>query len=244
MAACASALQKKGVLFPPRVVARPRKPDTMLRTLYRDLLKVGARLDKEVVRLTKDGLTHKREVEKLKRFLPRAIDSDHDTVCDAVRASFGRGIDTDQEAMDISDIEKGFAAYRRMSERLKRIQSPSWQPKPKHVKLALGQIYRHKRWGYRGVIIDWFPECPADNEWVKTHGPFEKGTDQAFYRTLVDTADRPSPFMTLAAQENLIPLDGEQDPVAHPFMEMIFEDFVQGKHILKHDMWERYPEDQ
>jgi hypothetical protein len=30
-------------------------------------------------------------------------------------------------------------------------------PRPPHVKYRVGQVIKHKKWGYRGVIIGWDP---------------------------------------------------------------------------------------
>ena len=66
----------------------------------------------------------------------------------------------------------------------------NYVPKPSHIQYNVGDVYKHKVHGYRGVICGWWSECPADDEWVKRWGPFEKGTEQAFYRTLVHCEDR------------------------------------------------------
>jgi hypothetical protein len=66
--------------------------------------------------------------------------------------------------------------------RIQALQSSTWKAKPDHIHLDVGTLYRHKKWGYRGVVVGWFPSCPADAEWVKRYGPFEQGLDQAFYR--------------------------------------------------------------
>lgn len=31
-------------------------------------------------------------------------------------------------------------------------------PRPPEVKYRIGQVIRHKKWGYRGVIIGWDPK--------------------------------------------------------------------------------------
>ena len=43
------------------------------------------------------------------------------------------------------------------------------------------------------------PECPCDEHWIETYGPFEEGIKQPFYKTLICTKDR-DPFMSIAAQ--------------------------------------------
>jgi hemimethylated DNA binding protein len=108
-------------------------------------------------------------------------------------------------------------------------------------------IFRHKRWGFRGVIVDWHASCPAEEPWPTRHGPFEDGLTQPFYRTLVCTRDRPNPFMTLAAAENLLAVrDDSADalrPVEHPMLDKLFDGFRGGRHIIAPSNWDAYSED-
>ena len=91
-----------------------------------------------------------------------------------------------------------------------------------------------------------------DDAWVAQWGPFEKGTEQPFYQTMVDTKDRERPMMTFAAQENLeLVSEGEGpagDPVMrvdHPMMEKLFVDAPPnaGRHIVHEHLAAEYPED-
>ena len=137
-----------------------------------------------------------------------------------------------------------FTVLRWAEKRVAVVSSPDWKPKPTRVKFDIGQVFRHKKHGFRGVIIEWWPECPADEDWSDKWGPFEHGREQPFYRTLVDTKDRPNPFMTLAAQENLIPLHNEKEPVEHPYVAQIFKSFEAGRHTMQPDIVELFPEDE
>ena len=141
-----------------------------------------------------------------------------------------------------ANYRAGFAALRMAEERVRRVNSASFEPKPPAVALDVGQIFRHRKHGFRGVVVEWFETCPGDDEWFETYGPFERGREQPFYRTLVDTKDRPHPFVALAAEENLEPLDGEALPVDHPLMDQCFSDFDGGRHTLSDDWAQKYPD--
>ena len=142
-----------------------------------------------------------------------------------------------------SDIDHAFAVLRRCGERIAQVQDPDWTPKSSSIKLSMGQIFRHKKHGFRGVVVECFESCPADQNWSDKYGPFERGTDQPFYRTLIDTKDRPRPFMALAAEENLIPLDEESVPVEHPLMGELFSGFEHGRHVLREELQAKYPDE-
>lgn len=102
-----------------------------------------------------------------------------------------------------------------------------------------------------GVVIDWHPGCPAQEDWVRQYGPFEQGLEQPFYKTLVCTLDRPRPFVALAAGENLVPVaPGSKDaatPVEHPLMGRIFDEGAfredVGHHMIAPAHWELFSED-
>ena len=92
-----------------------------------------------------------------------------------------------------------------------------------------------------------FEKCPVDDpKWISTWGPFERGLDQPFYRTLVDTRDRQDPMMTLAAEENLSFVYDELDelePVDHPFLDRLFAEFSDGRHVLNDEHLGRFPDE-
>ena len=95
-----------------------------------------------------------------------------------------------------------------------------------HIQYDIGQICRHKKHNFRLVLVDTFPECPCDENWIQKYGPFEQGTKQPFYKTMVCTKDR-DPFMSIAAQENLIPIDAikEGQAVEHPLIDQVFNGY-------------------
>ncbi|EFN56754.1 hypothetical protein CHLNCDRAFT_144212 [Chlorella variabilis] len=75
------------------------------------------------------------------------------------------------------------------------------------VSFVVGQVIRHRRYQYRGVIIGWDPECRASEEWVQQMGVdrLPGGRRQPFYHVLPDPEDRPGQAQTYVAQENVQP---------------------------------------
>ena len=94
-----------------------------------------------------------------------------------------------------------------------------------------GQIVRHKRYGYRGVIVAADSSCQADPAWYMANKT-QPDRAQAWYHVLVDgTASS-----TYPAEENLI-LDSDPSPIRHPWLEKFFQAFEQGRYIRNDAVW-------
>jgi F-box protein 21 len=54
------------------------------------------------------------------------------------------------------------------------------------VKHKVGQIFRHKRYGYTAVITGWDVECSMTSEWMQNNGidSLDRGRHQSFYHAL------------------------------------------------------------
>lgn len=94
-----------------------------------------------------------------------------------------------------------------------------------------GELIRHRRYHYRGVIVAVDHACHADDAWYQKNQT-QPDRDQPWYHVLVHN----SSSTTYAAQENLQP-DPDGEPVDHPFIEYFFSGFVDGKHIRNDTPW-------
>jgi len=47
-------------------------------------------------------------------------------------------------------------------------------PRPPKVKYRVGQVIRHKKWGYRGVIVGWDAQAKAPESWLREMHPKDK----------------------------------------------------------------------
>jgi hemimethylated DNA binding protein len=88
-----------------------------------------------------------------------------------------------------------------------------------------GQLVRHRRYGYRGVIVDYDLECKADDGWYQ-HNHTQPTRDQPWYHVLVDGAEH----TTYAAQTSL-ESDDQSSEIRHPLLTVFFSDFVSGRYI-------------
>lgn len=92
------------------------------------------------------------------------------------------------------------------------------------AKFRIGQLVRHLRYGYRGVVFDVDPECQADEAWYQSNQT-QPPRDQPWYHVLVDGADH----TTYVAESNLEP-DPSEAEVRHPLVRRIFATFHGGSY--------------
>ncbi len=88
---------------------------------------------------------------------------------------------------------------------------------------AIGQIIHHRRYDYRGVVVDADGECMANNAWY-SHNRTQPDRDQPWYRVLVEGGNE-----TYVAEENL-ELDAEGVRVEHPLVDKMFPTFQGGRY--------------
>lgn len=95
-----------------------------------------------------------------------------------------------------------------------------------------GELVRHKRYPYRGVVVDYDSVCQAEDEWYYGNQTQPK-RDQPWYYVLVAGSDH----NTYVAQNNL-----ERDltavEVEHPLIATYFSRFLNGKYIRNKIPWQ------
>ena len=94
-----------------------------------------------------------------------------------------------------------------------------------------GQLVRHRRYGYRGVIVAVDSHCLADQQWYESNQT-QPDRQQAWYHVLVDG----SGSITYAAQVNL-ELDWSPDPIDHPLLTTFFSGMCDGKYVRNSQQW-------
>lgn len=196
-----------------------RKLNKIQLKLYDSLLRSGIKFDRVIK--SKNG-NIEREIRRLGHCYPSGVNRKYDSMKNGIKTAFRESTD------DEFDNNKVFATMKQINNRLNRISNIKWKPND-HIKYDIGQICKHKKYNFRLVLIDTFPECPCDEHWIHTYGPFEDGIKQPFYKTMVCTKDRKQPFMSIAAQENLIPIDAtkEGQAVEHPLIDDVFNGYDQ-----------------
>ncbi len=94
-----------------------------------------------------------------------------------------------------------------------------------------GQIVRHRRYGYRGVVVDFDLTCKADAAWYQSNQT-QPARDQPWYHVLVDGSSN----ATYAAQTSL-EADERFEPIIHPYLELFFEQFTGDRYVRNDRPW-------
>jgi heat shock protein HspQ len=103
-----------------------------------------------------------------------------------------------------------------------------------NAKYTLGQIVRHKKHPFRGVIFDIDAEFANTDEWYhKIPEDARPRKDQPFYHLLAENDE--SYYVAYVSEQNLT-LDMTGRPVDHPDLSAMFGSFDgQGKYPLQFD---------
>jgi heat shock protein HspQ len=94
-----------------------------------------------------------------------------------------------------------------------------------------GQIIRHRRYGYRGVVVDFDMRCRASDDWYRANRTRPK-REQPWYHVMVDG----STSITYAAQDSLV-ADDKARPVHHPLVHQFFEGISRGRYQRNDEIW-------
>tara|TARA_B100000941_G_C28082681_1_gene339542 strand:- start:12 stop:368 length:357 start_codon:yes stop_codon:yes gene_type:complete len=105
-------------------------------------------------------------------------------------------------------------------------------PEPR---FAVGQLVRHIRYGYRGVIVAFDRTCQATDAWYQNNQT-KPERKQPWYHVLVDGVG----YSTYAAQSNLVP-DESGQCIIHPWVEEFFSSFDDGQYVRNDQQWPHGP---
>lgn len=97
-----------------------------------------------------------------------------------------------------------------------------------HAKFSIGQVVSHKLFDYRGVIVDVDSCFKGDDSWYDEVANSRPAKDRPWYHVLVHNAVH----CTYAAEQNLVP-DHSDEPIDHPEVDEIFDEFRNGLYQLR-----------
>ena len=113
-------------------------------------------------------------------------------------------------------------------------------PQPSHIpdyfddalpKFVPGAVVKHRRYGYRGVVVDFDMTCHADDDWYRSNQS-QPDRKQPWYHVLVDG----SASSTYVAESNLRP-EPDAALVHHPLVGEFFEAFEGGGYLRNDAVW-------
>lgn len=94
------------------------------------------------------------------------------------------------------------------------------------AKFNVGEVIQHKRYGYRGVIVDADPTFALSEECYETVASSRPATHRPWYHVLVHASDQ----LTYVAESNL-ERDASGDPIRHPLVGAYFRAFRDGRYV-------------
>ncbi len=102
-----------------------------------------------------------------------------------------------------------------------------------HARFAIGEVVRHRMFDFRGVIFDIDPVFANSEEWYQAiPEELRPPKDQPFYHLLAENSE--SSYIAYVSQQNLL-RDTLGEPVDHPAIAGMFEEFDQGRYRLRRE---------
>ena len=92
-------------------------------------------------------------------------------------------------------------------------------------KFAVGEVVHHRKFDYRGVIVDVDPVFQGTDAWYETMARSRPPRDQPWYHVLVDGAAH----STYVAERHLEP-DTSGQQIEHPALGEYFDRFLKGRY--------------
>ncbi len=88
------------------------------------------------------------------------------------------------------------------------------------ARFGVGDCVSHRRFGYRGVIVDVDPVFDGTDEWYEKVARSRPPRDRPWYHVLVHDAEH----MTYVAERHLAP-DDTREPIRNPQLEEYLQEF-------------------
>ena len=96
-----------------------------------------------------------------------------------------------------------------------------------HPQFYIGQLVHHRKFDYRGVIIDVDAEFAGTEEWYQQVALSRPPKDRPWYHVLVHNSNQ----LTYVAERHL-EQDSSSDPINHPAIDVYFDGFENGVYSL------------
>ena len=101
------------------------------------------------------------------------------------------------------------------------------------AKYPIGNQVKHRIFGFRGVIFDVDPVFANSEEWYESIPEnVRPKRDQPFYHLFAEAPNK-APYVAYVSEQNLVDDDEQNEPISHPEIEDIFEDFIDGRFVLR-----------
>jgi heat shock protein HspQ len=95
----------------------------------------------------------------------------------------------------------------------------------------IGQLVKHRRYGYRGIVVAFDHSCQMEDAWYHANRT-QPERNQPWYHVLVSESDQ----VTYPAQSSLMPDESLQE-VLNPLVPYFFKDLGGGVYIRNERSW-------
>lgn len=112
---------------------------------------------------------------------------------------------------------------------------PAQARRVSHARFAIGDVVRHRLFGFRGIVFDVDPAFANSEEWYAAiPEDIRPDRDQPFYHLLAENAE--SSYIAYVSQQNLLE-DSAGGPVDHPAAAQIFTPTPGGRYNMHRLRW-------
>jgi len=102
------------------------------------------------------------------------------------------------------------------------------------AKFGIGQVVKHRKFGFRGVVFDIDPEFANTQEWWESiPEDVRPRKDQPFYHLFAENEE--TEYIAYVSEQNLLP-DTSSEPVRHPQVREVFTRSRDGSYRMKAQM--------
>ena len=106
-------------------------------------------------------------------------------------------------------------------------------PAVAHARFSIGDVVRHRIFGFRGVIFDVDPVFANTEEWYQAiPEEVRPRKDQPFYHLLAENGE--TSYTAYVSQQNIL-ADDSDEPVDHPAIGDIFGAYADGRYQLRRE---------
>ena len=111
--------------------------------------------------------------------------------------------------------------------------APLQAPPVATARFTIGEVVRHRLFDFRGVIFDVDPVFANSEEWYQAiPEEIRPAKDQPYYHLLAENSE--SSYIAYVSQQNLL-ADTDGEPVDHPAISGMFEEFDEGRYQLRRE---------
>ena len=100
-----------------------------------------------------------------------------------------------------------------------------------HARFCIGEVLKHRLFGFRGVVFDVDPIFANSEEWYQSiPEDLRPDRNQPFYHLLAENAE--TSYIAYVSQQNL-QYDDSEEPVDHPAIDDLFSSYADGRYELR-----------